>query len=88
MRCPQDGQAVIDKEGALQGEGLRGLQARPEGSIFLRRIEKMGGIARIEVHRDPYLLVFDRQRRGVGVRDEDTTLAAVLELQKKILGSR
>jgi hypothetical protein len=88
MRGLEDGQAVIDKQGAFRGEGLRGLEARPEGGILLWRVEKMGRIARIEMHREPHLLVLDRQRRGVGVRDEDPPFAAFLELQKEFLGSR
>ena len=48
---------------------------------LLGRVEKMGRIARVEMQRKPHLLVFDRQRRGMGVRHEDTPLAAFLKFQ-------
>jgi len=84
----QRGQAVIDHERAFDVEGLRGLQTRPKISMFFGRIEGMRGITGIEVGREPHPLVLDRQRHRMGIGDQHTPLAAFLELQQKILGTR
>ena len=47
----QHRKAVVDEQRALGIEGLRGVEPRPERRIFLRRLETMRRVARIEMSR-------------------------------------
>ena len=50
--------------------------------------ETGGRVARVEMSREPHLLVLDRQSDRMRIGDEHAALAAPLELQQEILRSR